>query len=247
MTLPLLGGAERLALIIETQRDLVAVGGDVESVMRLMAERCRALTGADGAMVSMLEGDDMLRTTAATGCASEVLGVVRPLAMSVARFAISEGRPLLIEDCGSDPRINREIQRLVGDRSLICVPLFHGLDVTGALNVMSRSETARLTEDDRGTMEMLAVVLSAALSHASEFEAITRFRALFEGASIGIMVLGPDGCAREANPAIAEMLGYSPAELAVTSFRAYTHPDDVARSDALFAEMMSGRSDSHQA
>ena len=144
MTLPLLGGAERLALIIETQRDLVAVGGDVESVMRLMAERCQALTGADGAMVSMLEGDDMLRTTAATGCASEVLGVVRPLAMSVARFAISEGRPLLIEDCESDPRINRDMQRLVGDKSLICVPLFHGLHVTGALNVMSRSETARL-------------------------------------------------------------------------------------------------------
>ena len=116
MTLPLLGGAERLALIIETQRDLVAVGGDVESVMRLMAERCQPLTGADGAMVSMLEGDDMLRTTAATGCASEVLGVVRPLAMSVARFAISEGRPLLIEDCESDPRINRDMQRLVGDK-----------------------------------------------------------------------------------------------------------------------------------
>ncbi len=240
-------GAERLARVIETQRDLTATGGDVETVMRRMAERCQVLTGADGAMVSLLQGDDMLLTTAATGCASSVLGALRPLATSVARYAISDGKPLLIADCETDPRVNRELQKRVGDRSLICVPLFHGSRVTGALNVMSRSATARLTEGDRETMEMLSVVLSAAMSNAAEFEAISRFRALFDGASIGIMVLGHDGCAREANPAIAQMLGRSPAELAVTGFRLYTHPDDEERSAALFAGMMTGRSESYQA
>jgi len=96
-------------------------------------------------------------------------------------------------------------------------------------------------------MEMLSVVLSAAMSQAGEFEAVSRFRALFEGASIGIMVLGPDGRATEANPAIAQMLGRSRAELAVTGFRDYTHADDVERSVALFDELMSGRTESHQA
>ena len=246
MTVRLAGGAERLSRIVETQRDLAAVGGDMETVMRLMAERSQVLTGADGAMVSILQGDDVLLTTAATGCAADVLGMVRPLASSVARYAISDGRPLLIADCETDPRVNRELQKLVGDKSLICVPLFHGARVTGALNVMSRSDTTRLTEEDRETMEMLSVVLSAAMSHASEFEAISRFRALFEGASIGIMVLGPDGRAREANPAIEQMLGYSPDELAVTGFRDYTHGDDVERSAALFTEMMSGASNYYQ-
>ena len=62
------------------------------------------------------------------------------------------------------------------------------------------------------------------------------------------MVLGPDGRATEANPAIAEMLGRtrrrsSPSRASAT----YTHPDDVASTaTALFAEMMSGRSESHQ-
>ena len=36
---------------------------------------------------------------------------------------------------------------------------------------MSRSETTRLNEDNRQTLEMLSVVLSAAVSHAAEFEA----------------------------------------------------------------------------
>ena len=96
---------------------------------------------------------------------------------------------------------------------------------------------------------MLSVVLSAAMSHAGEFEAVSRFRALFEGASIGILVIGPDGCATEANPAIAEMLGRTRAELAMTSFRDYTCiPDDVeAAALALFDELMSGRTESYQA
>ena len=78
MTLPLLGGAERLALIIETQRDLVAVGGDVESVMRLMAERCQALTGADGAMVEHARGGRHAPHDGRDRVRAEVLGVVRP-------------------------------------------------------------------------------------------------------------------------------------------------------------------------
>ena len=95
---------------------------------------------------------------------------------------------------------------------------------------------------------MLSVVLSAAMSHAGEFEAVvSRFRALFEGASIGILVLGPDGCATEANPAIAEMLGRSRAELAATGFREYTRPDDVERSAELFDDLMGGRREFHQA
>jgi diguanylate cyclase (GGDEF)-like protein/PAS domain S-box-containing protein len=241
------GAAARLARVIETQRELAAAGGDMATVMRLIAERCEDLTGADGAMVSLLQGNEMLLTTAATGCCAEVLGAIRPLATSVAKHAVSNGRPLLIEDCETDPRINRELQRMVGDKSLICVPLFNGSRVIGSLNVLSRSETDRLTEADRETMEMLSVVLSAAMSHAGEFEAVSRFRALFEGASIGIMVLGPDECAAEANPAISAMLGRSRAALATTGFREYTHPDDVERSAALFEELMSGRSESHQA
>ena len=42
------GAAERLAHVIETQRALAAAGGDMETVMRLIAERCQELTGADG-------------------------------------------------------------------------------------------------------------------------------------------------------------------------------------------------------
>jgi diguanylate cyclase (GGDEF)-like protein len=154
-----------VGLIVETQREIAAAGADVDAVMRLVLARSQALTGADGAMVSLVEGEELL-TRAASGISAGLVGRRRPLRETVARFAIEGGVPLLISDCETDPRINRELQKLTGDRSLICVPLFQGGEVIGALNVLSSSE-ARLTERNRQTMEMVSVILSAAVSYAA--------------------------------------------------------------------------------
>ena len=108
------------------------------------------------------------------------------------------------------------MQRAIGDKSLICVPLFQGPHVVGALNVMSSATGRKLTEDDRRTIEMLSVVLSAAVSSAAEIEArraqteaLARLRLLFDGASIGIVRSNREGIVVEVNPAVEEMLGYS--------------------------------------
>ncbi|HEX6460708.1 MAG TPA: EAL domain-containing protein [Thermoleophilaceae bacterium] len=245
--------AERLSLIVETQRDIAGAAGDLQAVMQLVAERSQAITRADGAMVNLLEGGDTLHTRAATGIAATAFDAKRPLSGSVARHAIESGQPILIEDTPSDPRINQELRAKVGDRSLICVPLFRGAEVIGTLNVMKKSEQERLSENDRRTMEMLSMMLSAAVSHAAEFEArrgqaeaFARFRTLFEGASIGILRLRPDGRAVEANPALEQMLGYTARELGDMSFREYMHHEDLERAEVLFRDLIGGRRDSFQ-
>src|SRR5215471_12876952 len=163
--------AERLSLVVETQRAIASAGSDLQAVMQLVAENCVGIIGADGAMVNLIEEGDILHTRAANGIAEKAFDARRPLSGSVAKYAIASGEPILIEDTESDPRINQELRAKVGDKSLICVPLFQGADVIGTLNVLSRSEDERLNEDDRATLEMLSVVLSAAVSHAAEDEA----------------------------------------------------------------------------
>src|SRR5471030_1362134 len=204
--------SERLSLIIETQHEIAKAGNDLEAVMQLVAERSQAITGADGAMVNLIDGE-MLQTRAVSGIAVGAIDARRLLSSTVAKYAIESGEPLLIEDAPNDPRVNHDLRAKIGDESLICVPLFRGGEVIGTLNVMSRSKTNRLNENQRQTLEILSVVLSAAVGRAAEFEArrgqaeaLARLRTLFEGVSIGILRLDQGGHIVEANPALEVML-----------------------------------------
>ncbi len=237
---------ERLSLILATQRAVIDAGGDMQSVMEMIVERSQAILRADGAMVSLVDGD-MLQARAVTGIAARTPSLRRPIAASVGRYAIESGRAVLVEDVRTDPRINPEMRSRLGHTSLISVPLLRGREVMGTLNVMSSSEVERLSEDDRQILEMLSLVLSAAVARAAEHEArtaqaqaIARFRTLFEGASVGILRVDALGVTVEANPALEAMLGLQPGELDDARFAERLIGDDREMVEELLAEMMAG-------
>ncbi len=87
---------------------------------------------------------------------------------------------------------------------------------------------------------------SAFASTDAELEALTRYRTIFEGASVGILRVDANGHNIEANPAAERMLGYTAAELARMGFREYTHADDIEHNIGLFQELMAGKRDSYQ-
>ena len=195
-----LSSDQRLSLIIETQREILASDGGLHSSMQLIAERSQEIIGADGAMINLLESE-MLHTVGVSGHAVGVIDSRRPVSGSIARFAIADGQPILIQDCANDERIDQTMQSpRVGDHSLICVPLFSGSDVIGTVNVMRLSPDDPFGEDDRETLEMISVLLSSVVSRAAEIEArqaqavaINRFRTLFDEASFGILRLNKEG------------------------------------------------------
>ncbi|MGH2876762.1 MAG: putative bifunctional diguanylate cyclase/phosphodiesterase, partial [Solirubrobacteraceae bacterium] len=231
---------------------IAAAGDDLQRVMSLVAERSQAIIGADGAMVNLVD-DGVLHTRAVSGVAKGAFDARRPLSGSVARYAISSGQPLLIEDSVNDHRINQELRAKIGDRSMICVPLFRGEEIIGTMNVLSCSEQQPLSEHDRETLEMLSVVLSAAVSHVAEVEArraqtraVARFRTLFDSASIGILRLDAEGVAVEVNPAVEEMLGMPADKLVGRRFSEHLVTEHRRTVDGLLGEMMAGRRGSFQ-
>jgi diguanylate cyclase (GGDEF)-like protein/PAS domain S-box-containing protein len=230
--------SNRLACVIETQRDIDAAGLDRDKVMGLIVERAMDLTRAEGAMVSMLEGDELV-VVAARGIATTVM-LRRPLGDSVARFAFAERNTLLIEDTASDQRINHGLQASVGDTSHICVPLFSGDDPVAVLNVMSASDTERLGEDDRRTLELLAVGLSAAVSRLGEFGAKARFQAVFENALAGMMVMSMDGVVLSANAALLQLIGRKEHEIVGVRADEFVHPEDRAAAIERARRVMTG-------
>lgn len=68
-----------------------------------------------------------------------------------------------------------------------------------------------------------------------------RFRAIFEGAAIGITLADLEGRPIESNPSLQEMLGYSADELRSMVFKDFTHPDDFEADMALHRELAAGR------
>ena len=228
----------RLAGVIDAQRAIDAAGLDLDAVMELIVDRAMELTRADGAMVSLIEGDDLV-IAAARGLAGKMHGR-RPISSSVARFAFAERGTLLIEDAASDPRVNRTLQRAIGDTSMICVPLFAGDKPVAVLNVMSASETERLDEDDRRMLELLAVGLSAAVSRAAEFRAKARFEAVFASALTGMMVMDLGGTILGVNPALEDLLGRRASEVEGVKPDEFVHPDDREAAVERAHRVMSG-------
>jgi diguanylate cyclase (GGDEF)-like protein/PAS domain S-box-containing protein len=70
-----------------------------------------------------------------------------------------------------------------------------------------------------------------------------RFRAMFAGATIAIAIGDMQGRILEANLSLAEMLGYSVAELHSRPVEEFLHPEDVARVQEAYGELILGKRD----
>jgi len=72
-------------------------------------------------------------------------------------------------------------------------------------------------------------------------ESESRFRAIFDSAAIGLSLSDLHGTSMEVNGALAEMLGYTPAEFIGKSYTEFTHPDDIESVKACMGELLSGK------
>ena len=256
------GDAERLAAIISTQRAIVEVETDQESVMKLVVDRSRQLTNASGATVEMIEGEELVYHTA-SGSARDHVGLRLQLSSSISGECVERREILRSDDTSQDPRVDQSAIRKTGARSLIVVPLYHRQEIVGVLKVFS-GKPHDFDDRDVDTLQLMAGLIAAAMSHTAEFEAKQelldertaslariqdseeRFRAIFEGATAGIAIVGIEGRVLQTNPAIRALLGYDEEELKDLHFGDVTHPDDLRGELELYAELAEGRRDSYQ-
>jgi diguanylate cyclase (GGDEF)-like protein/PAS domain S-box-containing protein len=82
------------------------------------------------------------------------------------------------------------------------------------------------------TIQLIGWVFSAKeRSDTALVEAEARFRGSFDGAPIGICLVGIDGVILQANPSFGTILGYSPDELVGVHVEGLTHPEDRQMSE----------------
>jgi PAS domain S-box-containing protein len=109
--------------------------------------------------------------------------------------------------------------------------------------VYTAMETAPITDEEGRYRGAVAGVLDMSERRRAE-DALrsseARFRAVFEDASVAIVLASPHGRIEQVNPAMERMLAYSAEELVGRGAAEITHPDDLAATARLFQRMLAG-------
>ncbi|MEV6300678.1 PAS domain S-box protein [Actinoplanes sp. NPDC051861] len=246
---------------IEAQRAVTAVAYDRELALRVVAEQ--AISGfpaASGAVVELLDGDDLVYTAVA-GTLARQKGLRLVVSGSLSGVAIAGRTVVRSADTETDPRVNRDACREAGIRSMCIAPLYQADEPIGVLKVSSDSPDA-FDAADAHQLELLSASLTSALRHAEDYArnaallaqrevSDNRFRLTFENSPLGLVLASVHpasfGKYLQVNSAMSAITGYSTEELTRMSFADLQHPDDAAVTADTLNRMLAEGQDSIRA
>jgi PAS domain S-box-containing protein len=151
-----------------------------------------------------------------------------------------------------------------GEQSFVSVPLVLQDQVVGSLNLGMAGTGSVVPEQAEVLLEITAELTigiqqielhDQVRRHADELEQIVgqrtaalrasqaRLQAIYDGAPLGIALVGGDGRLIESNPAFRQIVGYGSEELRGKSLGEFTHPDDVRADSDLLEELIADRRD----
>lgn len=202
--------AGRLSAVVATQQEVLAAVTDLDKVMSLVVERTPAVTNGNGAVIELVEGDELVYR-AASGAARAHIGLHLPFAGSLSGRAVTEKAVLRCDDTETDPRVDAPACRAIGIRSMVIAPLLEGDAAVGALKTFS-SRPNNFNDLDSYALQLLAGMTSGALTQARTFRQLeaseARYRRLFDQNVAGVFRSTLDGRILDCNDALVQYLGY---------------------------------------
>jgi PAS domain S-box-containing protein len=231
--------AELFQALNEVQQAVAAAGLDSQTVMRVIADRGLRLTGASGAVIEAIEGDELVPQVH-IGIEAQRL----PLAESLSGLCVRTGELQRSDDLSTDPRVGHDVYRAAGVRSLLAMPLTDEQRTLGVLKVVSTRPEA-FNDRDTKALRLLAGLMGAALGHAAAYESRQsrleertralqeseqRFKQLVDVAQEGIWLADDRGVITYVNQRMAELLGYQNG--AMLGRRVYDFIDAASRASA---------------
>src|SRR5687768_11242601 len=116
--------SEHLLEILAAQNEVIASGLELDAVMHLVVLRARSLTGADAAVLELVDGDDMV-FEAVGGSAEPHAGVRRRRDGTLSGMCVALGQVLRADDTSADPRVDPASCAALGAGSMVCAPVRH--------------------------------------------------------------------------------------------------------------------------
>lgn len=172
---------ETLEGIVAALQEIATSDLAVAPVMQVMAGHAQTLTGADGGVVELVDGPEMVYA-AATGAAADKVGLRLKLSGSLSGLAVQTGKPMICDDSEDDDRVDREACRKVGVRSMVVVPMREGSEVIGVLKVLDNRIRA-FSPRDVSNLQILVESLGAVIQRRRATEQLisseAQYRLLF--------------------------------------------------------------------
>lgn len=248
--------AELLNALVSAQQEIAAARPDPDTIMNLVVERAQKLTGADGAAIELVEGEEMVYR-AACGIAAAQSRLRLKIATSFSGLCVRTDEILRCDDVELDPPADRGTYLSVGARSIVAVPLRQQYNSVGTLKVVSTAPMA-FGETEIQTLQLVVHFMAAAVNQAVAFgakqallaehtktivalrESEARFRNAFDHAAIGMALVATDGRWLKANQKLCDILGYFEPELRAMTFQALIQPDDLRSYLARVGSLLAG-------
>ncbi|MBV7539041.1 GAF domain-containing protein [Duganella sp. sic0402] len=158
--------SHKLLAIIEAQVHLVGLGNDLSAVMDAASAKAVALTGADGAVVELLE-DDAIVYRSASGIAEAQLGLRMPVANSLSGHVLTSRAAALCGDSEIDDRVNRDACRKVGLRAMVIVPLIASGEAIAVMKLIWKEPRA-FNESEAEIAQLLANMTAMLMQRATQ-------------------------------------------------------------------------------
>ena len=160
--------ARALDRILRTQRAIATTEPDLEQVMATVVAEAIELTKADGAVVEIPDGDEMVYRAVA-GSAGSFLGFRLPAEDSISGLCVETGNTFVVTDSETDARVDAEACREIGARAMVVVPLVHDGQTAGVLKVFS-SVPGAVGADEARVLGLLGNVIGTGLARAELVE-----------------------------------------------------------------------------
>jgi GAF domain-containing protein len=161
------GNATTLARLVELKREVEEIS-DLDVVLKLLAARALALTGATGAAIALARyksADEMI-CRARAGSDAPGLGAKLQVGSGFSGQCVRTGKALRCDDAETDPRVDREGCRVLGIRSMIASPIRRDDFVAGILEVFSPAADSFSPTEEK-ILERIAEMVAGAIDRAA--------------------------------------------------------------------------------
>ena len=147
----------------------------LDEVLQLVAERARAVTGANGVAIALAEGNEIV-CRASAGPMTPDRGMRLDPNSGFSGACFRTGKVIRCDDSETDPRVNVQACRRLGTRSMVAVPLRGQESVVGLLEAFS-TEPHGFNDTDVRSLKLLAELILAALKPEDENRIVQAARA----------------------------------------------------------------------